>query len=99
MIREVEKQDNFRKLGINPTARTIYRTSKTQKNIDQQPDELPDLEKLNEFFVTIGSTLSSRLPQTACLSASSNCDKTLFMEPTGEFEVASVIKALKNKKS
>ena len=99
MIREAKKQDNFRKLGVNPTARAIYRTLKTQKNNDQQPNELPDLEKLNEFFVTIGSSLSSRLPQSAYLSGSFNCDKTLFIEPTGEFEVASVIKALKNKKS
>ena len=54
MIREARKQDNFRKLGVNPTARAIYRTLKTQKNNDQQPNELPDLEKLNEFFVNVG---------------------------------------------
>ena len=72
---------------------------KTQKNNDQQPNELPDLEKLNEFVVNDGSVLSSRLPQTAYSSGSFNCDKTLLMEPTGEFEVASIIKALKNKKS
>ena len=72
---------------------------KTQKNKDQQPNELPGLEKLNEFFVYVGSVLSSRLPQTAYSSGSFNCDKTLFMEPTGEFEVASIIKALKSKKS
>ena len=99
MIREAKKQDNFKKLGVNPTARAIYRTLKTQKTNDRQPNELPDLEKLNEFFVNIGSILSSRLPQTAYNSGSFNCDKTLFMEPTGEFEVASIIKALKNKKS
>ena len=29
MIREAKKQDNFRKLGVNPTARAIYRTLKT----------------------------------------------------------------------
>ena len=99
MIREAKKQNNIRKLGINPTARAVYRVLKTQKNNDQQPNELPDLKKLNEFFVTIGTTLSSRLPQTAYFSGSFNCEKTLLMEPTGEFEVASVIKALKNKKS
>ena len=99
MIREAKKQDNFRKLGVNPTARAIYRTLKTQKNNDQQPKELPDLEKLNEFFVNVGSVLSSRLPQTAYSSGSTNCDTTLFIEPTGEFEVASIIKAMKNKKS
>ena len=99
MIREAKKQDNFRKLGVNPTARAICRTLKTQKNNDQHPKELPDLEKLNEFFVNVGSVLSSRLPQTAYCSGSTNCDKTLFIEPTGEFEVASIIKAMKNKKS
>ena len=61
MIREAKKQDNIRKLGINLTARAVYRKLKTQKNNDQQPNELPDFEKLNEFFVTIGTTLSSRL--------------------------------------
>ena len=76
MIREAKKQDNFRKLGVNPTARAIYRTLKTQKNNDQQPKKLPDLEKLNEFFVNVGSVLSSRLPQTAYSSGSNNCDKT-----------------------
>ena len=52
MIREAKKQDNFRKLGVNPTARAVYRTLKLRKtkNNDQQPNELPDLEKLYEFF-------------------------------------------------
>ena len=54
MIREAKKQDNFRKLGVNPTARAIYRTSKTQKNKDQQPNELLNLEKFNEFSVNVG---------------------------------------------
>ena len=99
MFREAEKQDNFRKLGVNPTSRASYRSLKTQKNHDQQSNELPDLEKLNEFFVNDGSTLSSRLPQTAHSSGSFNCDKTLFMGPNREFEVASVIKALENEKS
>ena len=99
MIREAKKQDNFRKFGVIPTARAIYRTLKTQKNKDQQLNELPDLEKLNEIFVNVGSVLSSRLPQTAYSSGSFNCDKTLFMEPTGELEVASITKALKNKNS
>ena len=67
-IREAKKQVNIRKLG---TARAIYRNLKTQKNNNQQPNELSDIEKLNESFVTIGSTLSSRLPQTAYLSGSS----------------------------
>ena len=93
------KQENFRKLGVTPTARAIYSTLKTQKNNDQQPNELPDLEKLNTFFVNVGSVLSSRLPQTAYSSGSVNCDKTLFMERTDEFEVASIIKAMRNKKS
>ena len=70
-----------------------------EKGPDQQPKELPDLEKLNEVFVNVGSVLSSRLRQTAYSSGSINCDKTLFIEPTGEFEVASIIKAMKNKKS
>ena len=35
MIREAKKQDNFRKLGVNPTARAGYRTLKTQKNKKQ----------------------------------------------------------------
>ena len=50
MIREAKKQDNFRKLGKNSTARAIYRTLKTQEHSDQQFNELPDLEKLNELF-------------------------------------------------
>ena len=69
MIREAKKQDNFKKLGINSTARAKYRTLKTQKHNDQQPNDFPDLEMLNELIVlTIGSTLSSRLPQTAYIS-------------------------------
>ena len=50
MIREAKKLDNFRKLGVNPTTRAIYRILTTQKNKDQQSNELPDLEKLNESF-------------------------------------------------
>ena len=71
MIREAKKQNNFRKLGVNPTARAIFRTLKTQKNNDQQPKELPDLEKLNEFFVNVRSVLSTRLQQTAYSSGPS----------------------------
>ena len=67
-IREAKKQDNIRKLGINPTARAKFWNLKTQKNNDQQPYELPDLEKLKKLSVTIGTTLSSRLPQTVYLS-------------------------------
>ena len=51
------------------------------------------------IFLTVGSTLSSGCHKTAYLSGSFNCDKTLFIKPTGVFEVASVIKALQNKKS
>ena len=87
MIREAKKQDNFRKLGINPTARAKYRSSKTQKNNDQQPNELSDLEKLNEFFETIGSTLSSRLPHTAYLSGSFNCEKLCLKNPLGSLKL------------
>ena len=94
---KLRKRDNFRKLGIHLTARTTYRTLETQKNNNQQPNELPS-EKLIEFFVSIGSTLPSRQPQTAYLSASLNCDKALFLEITGALEVASVIKTFKNKK-
>ena len=50
IIREAKKQDNIRKFGINPTARALYRKLKSHKNLDQQPHELPDLEKLNDFF-------------------------------------------------
>ena len=50
MIHEAKKQDNFSKLGINATAKAIYRTLKTQKYNDQQLNEIPVLNKLNDFL-------------------------------------------------
>ena len=63
-----------------------------------EPNELPDLEELN-VFLTIGSTLLFRLPQTACFSRCLKFQKCLLVEPTGEFEAESFIKTLKNKKN
>ena len=59
IVRKAKRDDNFKKLGSNPTAKTIYRTLKTHKNEVVGFQDDPELNSLNKHFATIGSRLSS----------------------------------------
>ena len=55
IIRKAKRDDNFKKLGSNPTAKSIYRTLKTHKNEVLGLQDYPELNSLNKHFATIGS--------------------------------------------
>ena len=58
--RNAKRDCNFKKLGPNPSSRTIYKNLKNHLSKNQKQHEVPDIEKLNENFATIGSVLSKK---------------------------------------
>ena len=97
--RKAKRDDNFKKLGSNPTAKPIYRTLKTHKNEVVGFQEYPELNSLNKHSATIGSRLSSKLPMknlTLNMPANKN---SMVIFPTDELEIGKIISNLKNKKS
>ena len=60
---------------------------------------LPDLDHLNNYFVSVGQILSSKLPTIENNAKIANNKETMFVYPTDEFEVAKILKNMKNKKS
>ena len=99
VIRESKREENFRKLGNNPTAKTIYKTLMTVKKQQQPHSSLPDLEDLNKYFASIGSILSSNLPKVTNSDTIQQVENTMVVYPTNASEVTSIIKKMKNKKS
>ena len=53
LIRKEKRNENFQKLGENPTPKQIYKTLKTKKN-QAQNTNLPDVEILNNYFLSVG---------------------------------------------
>ena len=96
-IRKAKRDDNFKKLGSNPTAKTIYRTLKTHKNEVVGFQDYPELNSLNKHFATIGSRLSSKLPMKN-LNMPAN-ENFMVIFPTDELEIGKIISNFKNKKS
>ena len=99
IIRESKREENFRKLGNNPTAKTIYKTLMTVKKQQQPHSSLPDLEDLNKYFASIGSILSSNLPKVTNSDTIQQVENTMVVYPTIASEVTSIIKKMKNRKS
>ena len=56
MIREAKREANFKRLGKNPSSKTIYRTLKTHNN----PAVSLAADELNSFFSTVGEKNSWR---------------------------------------
>ena len=100
-IRLAKKEANFKKLGPNPSPKHIYRTLKAKKlqQMQHHCTVLPDLDHLNNYFVSVGQILSSKLPTTENNAKIANNKETMFVYPTDEFEVAKILKNMKNKKS
>ena len=44
-----------KKIGSNPTAKTVYKGFKTRKNEVVRLQDYPDLDSLNKHFAPIGS--------------------------------------------
>ena len=58
LIRESKREETFRILEKNSTAKTIYKTLVTVKKQQQPHSSLPDLEDLKKYLAAIGSILS-----------------------------------------
>ena len=99
IVRKAKRDDNFKKLGSNLTAKTIYRTLKTHKNEVVGFQDYPELNSLNKHFATIGSRLSSKLPmKNLTLNMPSN-ENSMVIFLTDELEIGKIISNLKNKES
>ena len=61
-IRAAKRDANFRKLGHQPTPKTLYNTLKQQKRQQRSIPQTPSSEILNIYFTSIGPALSSEIP-------------------------------------
>ena len=98
MIRSEKKKANYKKLGVNPTAKTIYKTIKTTQK-QQDVMNFPNLNVLNNYFVSIGPKLSSNFDTMTEKCNIPDFEKTMFVHPTNEKEISEILRGLKNKKS
>ena len=57
LIRSEKKNANIKKWGPTPS-KMIYKTLETFKQQQQKPRKMPDLEKLNNHFASVGTLLS-----------------------------------------
>ena len=99
LIREAKKAVNYRKIGKDPSAKCIYRTLKAIKSNQESSPPVIDPDIMNDFFVSIGPKLSSKLPVVESNINITRVSKTMFLQPTDHWEVAKILKQMKNKKS
>ena len=78
LIRNGKRDDNFKKLGKNPSPKIIYRTLKTCKRKDNTID-LPNLDDLNDYFVSIGPKLSAKFNNEKSSFNIRNNEKTMVL--------------------
>ena len=60
---------------------------------------LPDLEKIIQFFTAIGPKLASSIPPAQHLYEIDKFEKSMVLNYTNELEVSKIVASLKNKKS
>ena len=99
MIREAKKEVNCRKIGKDSSAKCIYSTLKAIKCNQESSPPVMDPDILNDFFVSIGPMLSSKLPVVDPKVNITRVSKTVFLQPTDQGEFAKTLKQMKNKKS
>ena len=99
LIREGKKEVNYRKIGKNPSAKYFYRTLKAIKCNQKSSPPVIDPDIKNEVFVSIGPRLSSQLPVVDRNINITRVSKTMFLQPTDQWEVSKILKQMKNKKS
>ena len=97
LIRNAKRDCNLKTLGPNPASRTIYKHLKNHLLKNQKQPEVPDIEKLNEYFATIGC-LVNKIPLHHEAIKVPNNFKTMVLSCTDEIEVSKTIQTLKNKK-
>ena len=99
LIREATKEVNDRKTGKGSSANCIYRTLKAIKCNQESSPPVVDPDIMNEFFVSIGLMLSSKLPVVDTNINITRVSKTIFLKPTDQWEVAKTLKQMIKKKN
>ena len=79
LIRDAKKEVNYRKIGKDPSAKCIYRTLKAIKCNQESSPPVIDPDIMNDFFVSIGPMLSSKLPVVDQNINITRVSKTLFL--------------------
>ena len=95
MIREAKREANFKRLGENPSSKTIYRTLKTHNN----PAVSLAADELNSFFSTVGEKIAGDIQRDSYQSSIRKIEKTMVLKQTDEVEIGKILNNLKNKKS
>ena len=98
-MKSQEETSNFDRLRENPSAKTIYRNLKSHRRCNQPAVKLPDLEKINQFFTSIGLKLASSLPPAHHKYEIDKLQNSIFFNSTNELKVSEIVGSLKNKKS
>ena len=82
MIREAKREANFKRLGENPSSKTIYRTLKTHNN----PAVSLAADELNSFFSTVGEKIAGDIQRDSYQSSIRKIEKTMVLKQTDEVE-------------
>ena len=99
LLKNANRKSNYDKLGENPSAKTIYRNMKSYRRHDQPAVNLPELEKINQIFTTIGPKLASSIPPAQHKYDVDKIEKSMVLNHKNELEVSKIIASLKNNKS
>ena len=78
-VRNAKRDLNFKKLGDNPSTRTIFRTLKGHIRERQPKSVSLDPELLKEYFTSIGSILSSEITESDQKVQNSYFEKTFVL--------------------
>ena len=72
---------------------------KTKKNQAENANNLPDVEILNNYFLSVGSLLSKKIQETSSTFPIEMQPKTMLLSETNEQEISKILCKMKNKKS
>ena len=92
LTRETKKEKNYRKNGKDTSAKCIYRTLKAIKCNQESSPPVIDPNIMNEFFVSIGPMLSSKLHVVDTNINITTVSKTMFLQSTNQWEIAKILK-------
>ena len=99
LIREAKKEVSYRKIGKDPSAKCIHRTLKAIKHYQESSPPVLNLDIMDEFFVSVGPMLSSKLPVVDPNINITGVSNTMFLQPTDQKEVAKILKQIKKQEN
>ena len=86
LIRKEQRNEKFQNLE-NPTPKQIYKTLKLTKNQAQNTNNPPDVEILNNYFLSVGSFLSKKVQEKSSTFPIEIQPKTMLLGETNEQEI------------